>query len=91
MTQHGTVVNGVIVLDSPVLLPEGTRVRVELDAEAVREPRENTPPERETYAEHLDKLRQSIAAVDAGEQGMPAEWALEMICRELEAQSGDRS
>lgn len=90
MTQHGTVINGVIVLDFPVLLPEGTRVRVELDADAAREPRENHPPERETHAEHLDKLRQSIAESRAG-RTQPALEALAEISTELgldEAESG---
>jgi hypothetical protein len=31
MTYHGHIKNGVAVLDTPVLLPDGTRVRVEVE------------------------------------------------------------
>lgn len=35
MTLHGTLTNGIIVLDSPVSLPDGTRV--EIDVKPIQE------------------------------------------------------
>lgn len=83
MIQLGTIVNGVVVLDTPAKLPEGSRVRVELDDEAaVWEQLAGMSPERETYEEHLEKLRQSIAEGKAGVTQSASE-ALAEISAEL--------
>lgn len=67
MTLEGTVVNGVIVLDSGAPLPEGARVRVEVTDEddlfPLAEPHD---PEKE-----LAILREALEDVRAG-RGMPA-------------------
>ena len=78
MILEGTVINGVIVLDGSPALPEGQRVFVDLEEDY--EP----PPSTETYAEHLELLRKSLALMDAGEQGMP----LEEFAAELKAEFG---
>ena len=91
MIQHGTVVNGVIVLDAPANLPEGTRVCVELAEDAEHwEKLATMPPEPETYEEHLALLRQSIAAVEAGERGIPADEVFAIIYRELGLDRSDK-
>ena len=92
MMQHGTVVNGVIVLDAPANLPEGTRVRVESAEEGeFWDQLATMPPEPETYEEHLELLRKSIAAVEAGERGIPVDEAFDIIYRELGQSAGDKS
>jgi hypothetical protein len=56
----GTVTNGTIVLEHPQQLPEGARVRVQL----VNEPDSNdwaVIPPTESYEQHLETLRQSLA------------------------------
>ena len=68
MTIAGTVINGVIVLDGSPQLPEGQRVIVDLNGDDF-----GPPPATETYAEHLELLRQSLAKMDAGERGRSAE------------------
>lgn len=80
MTIEGTVINGVIVLDGSPQLPEGKRVIVDLEGDDFGPP----PPSTETYAEHLELLRKSLAMMDAGEQGMP----LEEFAAELKAEFG---
>ncbi len=77
MTIGGTVINGVIVLDGSPQLPEGKRVVVDLEGD-------DFGPSTETYAEHLELLRKSLAMMDAGEQGMP----LEEFAAELKAEFG---
>jgi hypothetical protein len=62
MTLDGTVVNGMIVLDSGVILPNGARIRVE-----VADDNELVPPS-ETYDrdQEIAILRESLADVQAG-------------------------
>jgi hypothetical protein len=50
MTLHGTVRNGLIVLDPPGQLPDGTRVEV-----VVRRPPSNTEEPKPSLAERLMK------------------------------------
>jgi hypothetical protein len=68
MTAEGTVVNGVIVLEGGVRLPEGARVRVEVeDPDDVAPPLE--PYDRQT---ELAILRAAVEDVRAG-RGKPFE------------------
>jgi hypothetical protein len=71
MTLEGTVVNGQIVLDAGTSLPEGARVRIELEP---NDELDNLPPppQTETYEEHLAMLRQSIEEAKAGIGGVEA-------------------
>lgn len=63
---EGTVMNGVIVLDGGVPLPDGVRVRVE-----VADPDDLTPPSEPYDREkELAILRESIADMRAG-RGVP--------------------
>jgi hypothetical protein len=68
MTLEGTVVNGVIVLDGGVQLPEGERVRVEVTDPDDLAP----PPEPYDREKELAILRESLEDVRAG-RGMPFE------------------
>jgi hypothetical protein len=86
MAIEGTVVNGVLVFDGPPP-PDGTRLRLEVaDAdddlwdELDKVP---PPPTTETYEEHLEALRQSIAEMKAGVPGMPLKEAMAKIAAEL--------
>ncbi len=81
MTVEGTVINGVIVLDGSPHLPEGQRVIVDLEEDY--EP----PPSTQTYAEHLELLRKSLAMMDAGERGRSVEDVFDEIERELASHS----
>ncbi len=83
MTIEGTVINGVIVLDGSPQLPEGKRVIVDLEGDDFGPP----PPSTETYAEHLELLRKSLAMMDAGEQGRSVEDVFDEIERELASHS----
>jgi hypothetical protein len=68
MTAEGTVVNGVIVLDGGVRLPEGARVRVD-----VADPDDSAPPvESYDRAQELAILREALEDVRAG-RGKPFE------------------
>jgi hypothetical protein len=68
MTLEGTVVNGVIVLDGGVRLPEGERVRVE-----VADPDDLTPPpEPYDREKELAILHEALEDVRAG-RGVPFE------------------
>jgi hypothetical protein len=62
MTLEGTVVNGVIVLEGGATLPEGVRVRIEVD-----DPDDLAPP-AEPYdrEKELAILRESLEDVKAG-------------------------
>jgi hypothetical protein len=76
MTLEGTVVNGVIVLDGGVQLPEGERVRVE-----VADPDDLAPPpEPYDREKELAILRESIEDMKAG-RTIPARQALADIAR----------
>jgi hypothetical protein len=76
MTLEGTVVNGVIVLDSGTQLPEGVRVRVELAEDDDLFP----PPEPYDREKELAILRESLEDVKAGRTA-PARQALADLAR----------
>ena len=78
MTLEGTVVNGVIVLDSGALLPEGARVQVAL-AEADDDC--FPPPEPYDRAKELAILREALEDVKAG-RGVPAREFLKQLAEE---------
>ena len=64
MTITGTIVNGQVHLDHPADLPDETLVDLT--------PRDDdearfVPPPSETYAQHIAILRESIAAMEAGD------------------------
>jgi len=92
MVQHGTVVNGVIVLDGNPPLTEGMRVQVVLPADAdpddisplpgegLEYPHPMAPYDRE---KEVALLRGSIAAMDAGEKGKSVAEVFNEIDREL--------
>ena len=66
MTLEGTVVNGMIVLDSAASLPEGARVWVELEDDDAYPPVEPYDRKKE-----LAILREALEDVKAG-RGTPA-------------------
>jgi len=76
MAFEGTVLNGVVVLDGGPRLPEGTRVRVDLEMD---DDDIGPPPSEETYEEHLAFLRESIAEAKAGVGGVEARQFLKEI------------
>ena len=82
MSFAGTVVNGAIVLDDSTCLPDGFRVRVEveddLDGDDIGAPPE--PYDRET---HLALLREGLEDVKAGRTRPVAE-AMEDIRKKLD-------
>ncbi|HYG76296.1 MAG TPA: hypothetical protein VEK08_14925 [Planctomycetota bacterium] len=43
MTLHGKIVNGAVVLDENVKLPEGAKVKVELEEDQTEQPPEQRP------------------------------------------------
>ena len=71
MSISGTVVNGAIVPDVALGLPDGMRIRFEI---------EDDGPEPLTREEHLAALRESIEDMKAG-RGMPLDEAMDEICR----------
>ncbi len=77
MTLEGTVVNGVIQLDSGAQLPEGARVRVELAEDDDLLP----PPEPYDREKELAILRQSLEDVKAG-RGTEAREFLKKLAEE---------
>ncbi|MBY0526089.1 MAG: hypothetical protein K2R98_22025 [Gemmataceae bacterium] len=81
MSIEGTVVNGVVVLDSGTQLPEGVRVRVELtDSD---DPDDFAPPpEPYDREKELAILREAIEDVRAG-RGMPLEEFMAKLSAEL--------
>ncbi|MBA4190869.1 MAG: hypothetical protein C0467_23015 [Planctomycetaceae bacterium] len=79
MVQHGTVVNGVIVPDGPPP-PEGTRVMFEAQG-SFEYPHPLAPYD---WEKELALLRESIAAMDAGEKGKPAEQVFAELDQELD-------
>ena len=72
MIGHGTVKNGVIVPDTSARLPDGTRVRFEVE-EAVEYPHPRAPYDRE---KEIALLRERIAEQEAGVPGIPLEEAM---------------
>jgi hypothetical protein len=82
MTLHGTIVNGSIVLDQPVSLPEGTRVDVTVIA---RTPPDNPPEQlRQTLAE--TRLPEDLKAKMIAE--LPSAEEQERLYRELQENGG---
>lgn len=79
MTLAGTVTNGVIVPDDGAALPEGSRVRIELE-EVYEYPHPLAPYDRE---KELALLRQAIAEVQSGVPGIPLDEAFAQIRAEL--------
>ena len=75
MTHEGTVVNGAVVLDDGVRLPEGARVRLKV-IEDLPPDHPCAPYDRET---ELAILRASIAEMQAGTNGRPFEEAMAEI------------
>ena len=75
MAFSGTVVNGVIVLEGGMRLPEGVQVQVELD---------DLAPPLEPYDREMELaiLRESLEDVKAG-RTVPARQALADIAREF--------
>jgi hypothetical protein len=79
MTLEGTVVNGVIVPDGGAVLPEGMRVRIELD-----EPFTHPHPQAPTDCEkELALLRERVAEMQTGSPGIPLHEAMAWIEAEL--------
>jgi hypothetical protein len=79
MTLEGTVVNGAIVLDGGVQLPEGARVRIELaDPDDLAPPLEPYDREKE-----LAILRESLEDVRAG-RTMPFEEFMAKLAEEYQ-------
>jgi hypothetical protein len=78
MTLEGTVVNGVIVLDSGARLPEGERVRIEVVDDDDLAP----PPEPYDREKELAILRESLEDVKAG-RGTPAREFLKKLADEF--------
>jgi hypothetical protein len=77
MSYSGTVVNGVIVLEGGAQLPEGVRVRVELD-----DPDDPAqPPEPYDRAKELAILREALEDVRAG-RGIEAREFLKKLAQE---------
>ena len=79
MTLAGTIVNGVIVPDGGTDLPEGTRVRIELE-EQFEYPHPLAPYDRE---KELALLRECIAEIQSGVPGIPLDEAFKQIRAEL--------
>ena len=78
MTLEGTVVNGVIVLDGGVQLPEGERVRVEVVDPDDLAP----PPEPYDREKELAILREALEDVRAG-RGTPFEEFMAQLAAEF--------
>ena len=79
MTLEGTVVNGVIVPDGGEALPEGSRVRIELEEQFVY-PHPMAPYDRE---KELALLRECIAEMQSGVPGIPLAEAFKQIRADL--------
>jgi hypothetical protein len=78
MTLEGTVVNGLIVLDTGTQLPEGVRVRVELADDDDLFP----PPEPYDREKELAILRESLEDVKAG-RTVPFEEFMAQVAKEF--------
>lgn len=81
MTLEGTVMNGVVVFDNTHRIPEGTRVRVDVEID------EELPPDHplapyDRKAE-VALLRERIAAGEAGGPVVPLREAMARIAKEL--------
>jgi hypothetical protein len=78
MTLEGTVVNGVVVLDTGTRLPDGARVRVELAEDDDLFP----PPEPYDREKELAILREALEDVKAG-RGMEAREFMKKLATDL--------
>ncbi len=80
MKHFGTIVNGHVRLDTPSMLPEGHRVMIDVDVKDDFDP--DLP--KETYEEHLSKLRSSIALAESGHLGRSVKEVFDEIERSLD-------
>ncbi len=87
MTAEGTLINGVVVFDSPPTAPEGTRVRVnfELSEESFEYPHPLAPYDRK---KEIVLLRERLAS---NEPGVPLKEAMAKIRAELNLPEVDRA
>lgn len=85
MTLEGTVVNGVVVPDGGARLPEGARVRIEVE-ERYEYPHPLAPYDR---AKEIALLRERIAEVKSGAPGIPLDEAFARLRAELNLPSVD--
>ena len=81
MVRLGTMRNGVIVPDEPDSFPEGTRITLELSqVDDGAWPADcPPPPATETREEFIASLREDLAAIRAGERGLPVAEAFARI------------
>jgi hypothetical protein len=79
MTLEGTIVNGMVVLDTGAQLPEGARVRVEL---ADEDDDLFPPPEPYDREKELAILREALEDVKA-DRGMEAREFMKKLATEL--------
>ena len=80
MSFAGTVMNGAIVLDDSACLPDGYRVRVELEDELDGDDI-GAPPEPYDRETHLALLREGLEDVKAG-RGRPFDEVMAEIAQE---------
>ena len=82
----GTIINGQVQLDAPAELPDGTRVSLS-PQEDFNYPHPMAPYDRD---KEVALLRQSLAAMDAGQQGRSVDDVFDEIERELDTHSDDK-
>ncbi len=98
MALEGTVIDGAVIPDSGLRLPEGARVRFELVEEldednidlidaTLPDDHPDAPYDR---VKELAILRESIDAMNAGEVGIPLDEAMAQIARNLNLPSSRR-
>ena len=80
MSFAGTVVNGAIVLDDSACLPDGFRVRVEVEVDLHGDDI-GAPPEPYDRETHLALLREGLEDVKAG-RGRPFDEVMAEIAKE---------
>jgi hypothetical protein len=81
MTLEGTVVNGVVVFDGTARIPDGIRVRVDVELDEELPPDHPLAPyDRKT---EIALLRERIAAADAGGPIIPLREAMAQIAMEM--------
>ncbi len=79
---HGTILNGQVQWDKPVNLPEGTRVMLWRDLDALEYPHPMASYDEE---KELALLRESIRDMEAG-LGQPFDKAMDDILIDFKAQ-----
>ena len=79
MMIHGTVIGGVVVLDDASTLPEGARVRVEVE-EVFKYPHPLAPYDR---AQEVALLRSRLVGMDSGLPAITLDVAMTQIAAEL--------